>query len=94
MRRPANRLVLVWLALLVLLCGNVAVAHLGMGYLTTAANLAVAIVMALTVLGVFMELSFRASLFWVFAGAGFFWLILLFGLIAVDYLTRYSYAPT
>lgn len=94
MRRPASRLVLVWLVLLVLLGANVAIAHLGLGSLTTAANLAVAMVMALTVLGVFMELKSRASLFWIFAGAGFFWLAILFGLIAVDYLTRYSYAPT
>ena len=28
--------------------------------------------------------------FWVFAGAGFFWLAILFGLTAADYLTRCS----
>ncbi len=34
-----------------------------------------------------------ASLFWVFAGAGFFWLWIRFFLIAANHLTRYSYAP-
>ena len=34
-----------------------------------------------------------ASLFWVFAGTGFFWLCIRFFLIAADHLTRYSCAP-
>jgi len=34
------------------------------------------------------------TLRWVFVGAGFFWLAMLLGLTAADYLTRYSYAPT
>ena len=93
MHRPPIRLVLAWLALLVLLAANIALAHLGFGG-KTAANLAVAGAMTLMVLSIFMELSRRAALFWVFAGAGFFWLAILFGLIAADYLTRYSYAPT
>jgi predicted MFS family arabinose efflux permease len=36
----------------------------------------------------------RRSLLWVFAGAGFFWLALLFTLTPADYLTRYNFAPS
>jgi hypothetical protein len=36
----------------------------------------------------FMKLRGRPSLKWVFAAAGFFWLMFLFGLATVDYATR------
>ena len=49
--------------------------------------------MAAMVLVIFMELDRGVSLFWVFAGAGFFWLAMLFVLTAADYVTRYSFAP-
>jgi cytochrome c oxidase subunit 4 len=94
MHMPPRRLIIAWGVLSVLLCGNIGLAFAGLGDLAPAAHVAVAAMMALIVLGVFMELDRRVSLFWVFAGAGFFWLAILFGLTAADYLTRYSFAPT
>ncbi len=91
---PPRRLTIVWLILLLLLGGNIALTYVGLGIAAPAIHVTVAIVMAALVLLVFMELDRGASLFWVFAGAGFFWLAILFALTAVDYLTRYNFAPT
>lgn len=91
MPRPPRRLLVVWLALLFLLGGNVLLAFATVG---APAHIAIAATMAAVVLIVFMELDRGVSLFWVFAGAGFFWLALLFVLTAADYLTRYSFAPS
>jgi cytochrome c oxidase subunit 4 len=43
------------------------------------------------VLAIFMELRKGPSLHWVFAGAGFFWLAVLFLLSMTDYLARASW---
>ena len=88
--RPA---LLVWLLLLVGLAANIGLAFLNLGSLAPLVHVAIAAAMAAMVLVVFMELDRGASLFWVFAGAGFFWLAILFALTATDYLTRYSFAP-
>jgi cytochrome c oxidase subunit IV len=90
---PPRRIAMVWLILLVLLGGNIALAFVGLGAVAPLVHVAVAATMAAIVLVVFMELDRGASLFWVFAGAGFFWLAILFALTAADYLTRYSFAP-
>ena len=89
-----RRAVIAWVALVALLAGNIGVAYLGSGMGFATAHVVIAAAMAAIVLIVFMELDRGKSLLWVFAGAGFFWLALLFVLTATDYLTRYSFAPT
>jgi cytochrome c oxidase subunit 4 len=89
-----RRIVIAWIALVLLLAGNIGVAYLGAGMGVTTAHVLIAAAMAAIVLIVFMELDRGKSLLWVFAGAGFFWLALLFVLTAADYLTRYSFAPS
>ena len=42
----------------------------------------------LIIVFVFMELARGPSLKWVFAGTGFFWLMFLFELTMIDYVTR------
>lgn len=91
---PPRRIAIVWLILLGLLGGNIALAYVGLGIAGPAVHVLVAVAMAALVLVVFMELDRGASLFWVFAGAGFFWLAILFALTATDYFTRYSFAST
>ena len=88
-----RRIILAWIALVVLLGGNIGLAYLGSGMGYTTAHVLIAAAMAAIVLIVFMELDRGKSLLWVFAGAGFFWLALLFVLTAADYLTRYNFAP-
>jgi hypothetical protein len=41
----------------------------------------------------FMKLRGRPSLKWLFAAAGFFWLLFMFGLGSVDYATRSGFPP-
>lgn len=94
MPRPPRRIVIVWLVLAALLAGNTALAFAGLGVIAPVVHVGVAAAMAVIVLVVFMELDRGASLFWVFAGAGFFWLAILFALTAADYLTRYNFAPS
>jgi cytochrome c oxidase subunit IV len=94
MPRPPGRLVVTLLALLALMAGNIGLAYVELGSFAPVAHLAIAATMASIVLVIFMELDRGASLFWVFAGAGFFWLAILFFLTGTDYLTRYSFAPT
>jgi cytochrome c oxidase subunit 4 len=89
-----RRLIAAWVVLVALLAGNIGLAFLGAGAICTAGHVVIAAAMALIVLIVFMELDRGLSLLWVAAGAGFFWLALLFILSAADYLTRYSFAPS
>lgn len=88
------RIIIAWIALVVLLGGNIGLAYLGTGMAVTTGHVLIAAVMAAIVLIVFMELDRGKSLLWAFAGAGFFWLALLFVLTAADYLTRYNFAPS
>lgn len=89
-----RRIVIAWFALAALLAGNIELAYLGTGMAFATGHVLIAATMAAIVLIVFMELDRGRSLLWVFAGAGFFWLALLFVLTAADYLTRYNFAPS
>jgi len=51
-------------------------------------NFGIAATQAVIIFVMFMRLRGRPSLKWAFAAAGFFWLLFLFGLSAVDYATR------
>ncbi len=55
--------------------------------------MAVAAAKAIIVLLVFMELARGPSLKLIFAGAGLFWLIIMFGLSFTDYATRTGFPP-
>jgi cytochrome c oxidase subunit 4 len=94
MPRPPVRLVVTLVVLLGLMAGNIAFAFIELGSFSPLVHVAIAVTMASIVLAVFMELDRGASLFWVFAGAGFFWLAILFFLTWADYLTRYNFASS
>jgi cytochrome c oxidase subunit 4 len=83
-----RRFVLAWVALLVLLTATVAGAYVPLGSLNLALALTIAAIKAAIVLFVFMELTRGPVLTRIFAGAGAFWLMILFGLSSTDYLTR------
>jgi cytochrome c oxidase subunit IV len=81
-------LLLSWLALMILLGSTLGLAFVPMGSLNLVLALCIAALKALIVFAVFMELWSGPSLKWVFAGAGFFWLMIMFFLTGADYLTR------
>ena len=88
---PWQPYVIAWTVLLVLLGLSVLSAYLNIGIFHPVVNFGIATTQATLVFILFMKLRGRPSLKWVFAGAGFFWLLLLFGLSAADYLTRQGF---
>jgi cytochrome c oxidase subunit 4 len=80
---------MVFLALLALTATTAAVAFVDLGATwNTTVALAIAIIKALLVILFFMHVLYSRPLTWVFVGAGFFWLSLLFTLTLADYATR------
>lgn len=79
---------LVWAALLFLLLVSVGSAYVSLGPFNVVINFLIAVGKALLVLSFFMHLKYAGPLTKVFAAAGFFWLLLLFGLTMSDYSAR------
>lgn len=85
----------VFAALMVLLGATVGVAYIQLGWFNPVAAMTIAIVKAVIVILFFMHVRYSSRLVWVFVGAGFFWLGILFTLTFTDYFTRqYLPAPT
>jgi cytochrome c oxidase subunit IV len=85
---PALLYVAAW-AVLILLTGiSVLTAFLGMGVYAPAVEYGIAATQAAMVFILFMRLKGPPSLKWVFAGSGFFWLMILYGLSMTDYASR------
>lgn len=80
--------VAIFLALIVGTALTVVVAFFDFGYMNNVIMLAIAITKALLVVLFFMHVRWSTRLTWVVAGAGFFWLLILFGLTMADYMTR------
>ncbi len=86
---------LVFLALLVLTGLTTAIAYLDLGgSLNRMVALAIAVGKALLVILYFMHVRYSDRLTWVFAAAGFFWLLILIGGTMDDVLTRPSLSPS
>lgn len=85
---PSRIFVIVWIALLLLLLTTFGSSFVPLGNFNFVINITIAVVKALLVLIFFMNLRYSMHLMKIFAGAGFFWLMLLIGLSLVDYLTR------
>jgi caa(3)-type oxidase subunit IV len=84
----AGRYLVAWVVMLVLLGLSIWSAFLRIGPWQPLAQFGIAVTQTAIVFIVFMRLPGRPSLKWVFAGAGFFWLIFLYGISMADYLTR------
>ena len=80
---------LVFITLLALTALTTAVAFMDLGgELNTVAAITIAVCKALLVILYFMHVRYSDRLTWVFVGAGFFWLLILFGGTIDDVLTR------
>lgn len=77
---------------LTLTTAGMAFLDLGAGWNTVAA-LVIAVGKALLVILYFMHLRYSDRLTWVFAGAGFFWLLILLGGTLDDLITRQQISP-
>jgi cytochrome c oxidase subunit 4 len=85
---PVRVYVTVWLCLIILTAATVYVASLDLGFLNLAVGLGIAITKASLVVVYFMGVRHNTPLTKVVVVAGFFWLLILFGLGMSDYLTR------
>jgi cytochrome c oxidase subunit 4 len=85
---PVRVYVTVWLCLLFLTAATVYVASLDLGFLNLAVGLGIAITKAALVVFYFMGVRHNTPLTKVVVVAGFFWLLILFGLGMSDYMSR------
>jgi cytochrome c oxidase subunit 4 len=85
---PQKVYVLVFVTLICLTLITVDVAFYNFGFLNIYIAMTIATCKALIVVLYFMHVRYSPKLTWIFAGAGIFWLIILFALLVSDYLTR------
>lgn len=85
---PKSMYYLVFLALLVGTGLTVAAAFIDMGAMNNVVMLLIAVIKATLVVLFFMHVRWSSRLTWVIAMAGFFWLLILFGVTMSDYMTR------
>jgi len=89
LHHPSDRTLYgVFAALAVLLVATVAVARLDLGSGSFPVAVAIASAKAGLILLYFMGVRYSRPLVWLVAGAGFFWLAILFALTLADYWTR------
>lgn len=88
---PIRVYLLVYVALLVLLVATVGAASLPGHYtlLNNVIALTIAVVKAVLVMLYFMHVRYSTRLTWLWAAAGFFWLVIMFILTLGDYFTRH-----
>ena len=75
-------------ALILLLALTVAISFFHLGTLGIILALAIAVAKALLVMAYFMHLRYNTRLTWLFAGAGFVWLLIMVTFTMADYLSR------
>ncbi len=76
------------LALLILLAITIAAAYVDLGPLNTPVAMLISLAKGALIILFFMHLRYSKPVLWIFAGAGFFWLGIMFVLALSDYFTR------
>ena len=85
---PVRMYLAIFAALIVGTGLTVVVAFFDFGFMNNVVMLAIAMTKALLVVLFFMHVRWSSRLTWVVAGAGFFWLLILFTLTMSDYMSR------
>ena len=78
----------VWLALMLLLLLTWGASEINLGVLSPIVTIVIAVIKMMLVLLVFMHVRYSSRLTWIFAAAGFIWLLIMITLTMGDYLTR------
>jgi cytochrome c oxidase subunit 4 len=84
----------VFLVLMVLLSATVAVAYIDLDVWNLPVAMAISIIKGGLIVLFFMHVRYGSNLAKVFAGAGFFWLLILLSLAMSDYATRHWLSVT
>ena len=85
---PRRTYFFVFLALLAMLAGTIALSFFDLGMWNTVGAVVIAIAKAVLVILFFMHVRHSSQLTRIFVIAGFIWLAILIGLTLSDYLTR------
>jgi cytochrome c oxidase subunit IV len=85
---PKKTYVTIWLALMLLLFLTWGVAKIHLGPWNLPVALTIALVKMLLVILFFMHVRHSMRLTWLFAAAGFIWLLIMIDLTMSDFLTR------
>jgi cytochrome c oxidase subunit 4 len=89
---PKKTYVVVWLSLLILLAVTVGTAYVHLGWFNIAAAVTIAVLKAVIIILYFMHVRYSPKVVWIFVGAGFFWLGIIFVGTLTEYFTR-AYMP-
>jgi cytochrome c oxidase subunit 4 len=89
---PKTTYYTIFAILMILLAVTVGVAFIDVGPFNIVIAMTIAVIKAMLVILYFMHVKFSSRLTWIFAGVGFFWLIILVGLTMTDYVSR-SWIP-
>lgn len=84
---------LIFAALMVLLAMTVGIAYFDLGALNIIAMLTIAVLKAVLIILYFMHVRYSSRMVWLFAGASFFWVLILFVFLFADYMTRQQMPP-
>jgi cytochrome c oxidase subunit IV len=87
-RTSRKSYVLVYIALLILLALTIVADQFALGLFNTVIAISIAAIKMLLIMLFFMHVRSSGRLTWIVAGAGLFWLSILFGLTLTDLLTR------
>jgi cytochrome c oxidase subunit 4 len=85
---PKSTYYWVYTWLMVLLAATVGAAFINLGPLNFPVTMIIAIAKAIMIALIFMHVRYNERLIWVFAGAAFLWLLILFAFSMNDYNTR------
>lgn len=83
----------VYVALMVLLVLTVGTSFINLGPFNVAASLAISLVKAGLIMLIFMEVRYSHPIVWLFSGAAFLWLVIMFALTLSDYFSRPGVQP-
>ncbi|MFA6240849.1 MAG: cytochrome C oxidase subunit IV family protein [Candidatus Hydrogenedentales bacterium] len=75
-------------ALAVLMALTIIAAFVNMGSLNPVVAMTISVAKAVVIVLFFMNVKYSSRLTWVFVGGGFFWLLILFGMLMPDYVSR------
>jgi cytochrome c oxidase subunit 4 len=88
---PPSVYLATFIGLLLLMVATIVVSKFNLGAANNAIAMAIAIAKAGMVVMLFMQVRYGTKLIWLWAGIGFVWFLLMFG-ITSDYITR-NWAP-
>jgi cytochrome c oxidase subunit 4 len=85
---PVKVYIIIFIALMVLLAVTIGVARLNLGPFGLPIAMTIAIAKALLIILYFMHVRYSSHIAWIYAGAGFLWLMILLVFTISDYISR------